>query len=195
MTGVQTCALPIWLDACTGTGDMARALTRYAGKAKVFGVDFSAAMLKEAVDKSNGENVVFALGDVSILPFKDGSFDVVIISFAARNINYTQSHLLSSIGEFYRILKPGGVFINLETSQPSFKIIRVLFHFYVRLFVRRVGYFISGSDAAYRYLSHTIPRFYNPDEFAKIIRDTGFSSPTYKRGMFGTAAIHKAIKR
>ena len=189
------CGGTMWLDVCTGTGDMARTLTRYAAIAKVFGVDFSAPMLKEAVKKSSGENVVFSLGDVSSLPFKDGSFDVVIISFAARNINYTKSHLLSSIGEFYRILKPSGVFINLETSQPSFKIIRVLFHFYVKLVVRRVGCFISGSDAAYSYLSHTIPHFYNPDEFAKIIQDTGFSSTTYKRGMLGTAAIHKAIKK
>jgi demethylmenaquinone methyltransferase/2-methoxy-6-polyprenyl-1,4-benzoquinol methylase len=84
--------------------------------------------------------------------------------------------------------------VSVETSQPKSKIIRKLFHIYIRLAVKPIGQIISGSKSAYTYLSQTIPRFYPADEFAGIIKEAGFSEVTFKRLLFGASAIHKAIK-
>lgn len=183
-----------WLDVCTGTGDMALNLRKLNRKASIIGIDFSYPMLKKAIKKSDKKNVAFILGDVSSMPFQDSSFGAVVISFATRNINYSSEHLQSSIHEFHRILKPGGVFVNLETSQPSLRIIKILFHTYVKLIFKRIGYYISGSKAGYAYLSHTIPRFYNPVELSGLIQKAGFENLTFQSKMCGTAAIHKAVK-
>ena len=84
--------------------------------------------------------------------------------------------------------------MNLETSQPPSILIRGLFLSYVRLFVGSIGYIISGSKVGYRYLSHTISRFYGAGELASIIRGAGFAEISYRRMTFGIAAIHRAVK-
>ena len=184
-----------WLDACSGTGEMAANLVRLSGnKAKVFAADFSAPMLAMAARKPEGEKINFVISDVARLPFPDGSFDLITISFATRNINTSRDNLIKTISEFRRVLRPGGRYINLETSQPSFWPVRKMMHFYVRLAVKPIGWMISGSRAGYAYLSQTIPRFYHPDEFALIIKEAGFSEVTYRRQFGGGMAIHKAIK-
>ncbi|MCL5019310.1 MAG: class I SAM-dependent methyltransferase, partial [Patescibacteria group bacterium] len=106
----------------------------------------------------------------------------------------TPENFFQCLREFHRILKPGGRFINLETSQPSVWIIKKLFHLYVGLMIKPLGAVISGAPAAYAYLAATIPRFYNAEDLAEIIRKAGFSRVTYNRMFFGIAAIHKAIK-
>jgi demethylmenaquinone methyltransferase/2-methoxy-6-polyprenyl-1,4-benzoquinol methylase len=151
-------------------------------------------MLLRAKSKKGLANVKFTLADVSLLPFPDNTFDLIGISFATRNLNPSQEALLRYLREFHRILKPGGVFINLETSQPSLKFIRRLFHLYVKTMVYPIGKFFSGSESGYQYLSYTIPRFYNSQDFTGLLKKTGFQKVREKQMFLGVAAIHKAFK-
>ena len=144
--------------------------------------------------KQKTKRIVFTLADAMALPFRDKTFDLVTISFATRNINVSRKALYQCLSEFYRILKPGGQFVNLETSQPAPRLIRKLFHLYVRVVVRHVGHMISGSKNAYAYLSNTIQRFHNAGEFADIIRQAGFAKVSIYPMMFGIVAIHQATK-
>ena len=73
----------------------------------------------------------FTLAEAIQLPFPDNTFDLVTISFATRNINVSRDILIQCFREFHRIVKPGGRFVNLETSQPPLRIIRWLIHTYV----------------------------------------------------------------
>ena len=184
-----------WLDVCTGTGEMVANLEKNAkdGTA-VFGADFSIHMISEARKKPEARSINFTICDITNLPFRDDTFDLITISFATRNINKDRDALIKRLGEFQRVIKPGGHFVNLETSQPNSRILRRLFHLYVRLFVRRVGHLISGSKSPYRYLSNTIPCFYEAPEFADIIKSAGFESVAYRRMLFGAAAIHDGVK-
>jgi demethylmenaquinone methyltransferase/2-methoxy-6-polyprenyl-1,4-benzoquinol methylase len=184
-----------WADMCTGTGEMAALLSRLAPEGTtIHAVDFSEPMLEKAKRKPEASRINFVVSDIKALPFPDASFDLVTMSFATRNINLSKDILVQSFAEFCRVLKPGGRFVNLETSQPSFWPVRKGFHLYVRLFVRAVGSRISGSRTAYTYLSQTIPRFYSAEELADIMREAGFEKVTFQRHLFGAAAIHQGTK-
>ena len=184
-----------WIDICTGTGEMAVYLSRLAEeKTTIIAADFSIPMISTATTKQGADQIAFILADAKRLPFPDSAFDLVTTSFATRNLNASRSILTQCFSEFHRILRPGGRFVSLETSQPPSRPIRKLFHLYVRLTVRPLGYIISGSRAGYAYLSHTIPRFYGADELADILREAGFGEVSFQRMMFGAAAVHKAVK-
>ena len=185
----------VWLDVCTGTGETASYLRKLLpAESTVIALDFCPAMLKKARLKPQGKEMKFLLGETANLPFRDSSIDVVTISFATRNINVSRDHLLQSLREFHRVLKPGGLFVNLETSQPENVLVRTLFHRYVGLVVKRIGAAVSGSRKGYSYLSNTIPRFYDRASFSSLIVEAGFSHVRATPLFLGVAAIHRAKK-
>jgi demethylmenaquinone methyltransferase/2-methoxy-6-polyprenyl-1,4-benzoquinol methylase len=184
-----------WLDVCSGTGETAAYLQKHAkGRASVITADFSLPMIRTAAKKHEAKQIAMTIADAKQLPYPDNTFDMVIISFATRNINKNGEGLLEFLREFRRVLRPGGRFINLETSQPQSRLIRWLFHLYIRMTVKPLGSFISGSKAGYAYLSYTVPRFYSADEFVLILRDAGFRRTGFERMTLGLAAIHWAMK-
>lgn len=184
-----------WLDVGSGTGDMARALLdRAPAGTLVAALDFCGPMLALAAARNPGRRIAFALGDVRSLPFPDETFDLVTISFATRNLNLSAPVLAATFGEIRRVLKPGGVFLNLETSQPPLAPVRAVFRAYVAAFVRPVGRLLSRSDAGYAYLSTTIPRFYDAESLARILRQAGFSRVAYRRLGLGAAAVHTSVR-
>lgn len=184
-----------WIDMCSGTGEMAVYLSRMAkDTARVFAADFSIPMLTKIASKPAGRKVTCIVSDVQTASFTDNTFDLITISFATRNINVNKQALLNCYREFYRILKPGGYFITVETSQPESTIIRNLFHLYVKLFVQPVGSLISGYKPGYAMLSKTIRAFYPAEGLADIMRTAGFDEVSYKKLLLGIAAIHKAYK-
>ena len=184
-----------WADMCTGTGEMAVYLSRLAPKVtKIHAIDFSGPMMAEATKKPEAKHINFITSDIKALPFPDESLDLITMSFATRNINLSKDILIQSFSEFYRVLRPRGRFVNLETSRPSFSPLRRCFHLYVKLFVGPIGSRISGSKTGYAYLAKTIPRFYSPEELADIMRRAGFQKVTFKKLLFGVAAIHQGMK-
>ncbi len=184
-----------WADLCTGTGETAVYLRRLApAGTTVHAVDFSRAMIAEAMKKPEGQGIDFIVADVKALPFEDNSLDLVTMSFATRNINLGREALTQTFAEYRRVLKPGGRFVNLETSQPPNKLVRRLFHIFVKGLVEPTGGWLSGARPAYAYLAHTIPRFYPADELADMLRDAGFSHVTYRCFMLGAAAVHESVK-
>jgi demethylmenaquinone methyltransferase / 2-methoxy-6-polyprenyl-1,4-benzoquinol methylase len=184
-----------WIDVCSGTGETAVYLTKNAQNGtRVYAADFSLPMLQVARSKPQGSKIRFSISEIKALPFSEATFDLITISFATRNINTSRDDLLNSFKEFHRVLKPGGRFVNLETSQPNNAVIRKLYHSYIKLLVKPVGWRISGAKAPYAYLSHTIPRFYPAAELAEILKEAGFSKVDVTPLMFGVAAIHKAVK-
>ncbi len=184
----------IWLDICCGTGEMAANLRKLAKKtAIIVAADFSQPMLNLARQKPGADRINFVLTNARQLPFPDNSLDLITISFATRNLNSGREILIETFSEFRRVLKPGGLFINLETSQPPNMFFRKLMHLYISLAVRQLGSTISGSKAGYAYLANTIPRFYDADELSAILKKAGFREVTYKRLFFGAMAVHESV--
>jgi len=183
------------MDMCSGTGEIAQYLKKETGsQAHIVSVDFSFPMLRLAKLKPCANRILFVLGDGLSLPFPDRVFDSIVISFATRNLNVRREILIEHLKEFHRVLKPEGRFINLETSQPSNALVRNLFHLYIKWAIVPVGSFFSGSRPGYRYLAHTIPRFYPAREYQRILHESGFASVCYRTYLFGVAALHSAVK-
>ncbi|MBC8274549.1 MAG: methyltransferase domain-containing protein [Chloroflexi bacterium] len=99
------------LDLGCGTGSIASQL-RTAIKADTIGVDASFAMLKVAKDKSL--EVICTDIDNQQLPFRDGSFDTVIVAYVIHQIK----NLAPLLSECYRVLR-GGVLVLLTSSHKQ----------------------------------------------------------------------------
>lgn len=185
----------LWLDICSGTGEMFKYLPKKSNPTRwIAAVDGSLPMLLLAKKKKSGKNILFSLADAGTLPFADNTFDLILMGFASRNLNFNSNMFLTYLKEFRRILKPGGAFLNLETSQPKINWIKKIFHGYVKSVVKPLGHMISGSKAGYAYLSHTIPRFYDARELSSLLNQAEFRKVDYKSLLLGIAAIHTATK-
>lgn len=183
-----------FLDVCTGTGETARLIVKLStGPAKVVGTDFSSEMLDEARRLSKGD-IEYKLSDTSSLPFPEGSFDAVTMSFAARNLNSGEMPLVDYFKEIYRVLKKGGAFFNLETSHPTNRLVRFFFRMYVGGLVALVGRRFSGNEEGYRYLVSSVLTFMGPDELAEKLKEAGFTRVEYVKYLSGVVAIHRAVK-
>lgn len=186
------------LDLGCGTGDLAIKLARLAaGDLEIVGLDYSPSMLEVARRKASqftGTRITFVHGYAESLPFPDGSFECVGISFAFRNLTYRNPVTRHALTEVVRVLKPGGRFVIVESSQPKSKVIRGLFHWYLRGFVARAGYLLSGNRGAYRYLAESAVNFYFPEEITDLLITSGFREVSYRPLLFGVTGIHIATK-
>ncbi|MFC2051969.1 ubiquinone/menaquinone biosynthesis methyltransferase [Chloroflexota bacterium] len=187
------------LDLCCGTGDLAINMARLVKHdAAITGLDYSQPMLEIAARKAHLPagmgNVSFTHGDVARLPFPDGYFDCIGISFAFRNLTYKNPLASCYLAEILRVLRPGGRFVIVETSQPNQEIIRRLFHLYLRWFVFRVGHLLSGNSGAYHYLAESAARFYTAEELRELLISAGFSQVSFRPLFLGVAGICVAVK-
>ena len=82
----------------------------------------------------------------------------------------------------------------METSQPENRLMRKLYHFYMKNFVATVGGFLSGHRAAYRYLAHSASNYYNQPEVETLLKEAGFAKTEHISLMTGMAAIYIATK-
>ena len=187
------------LDLCCGTGDLAINIARLAEDGvEVIGLDYSQPMLEIAAQKAEPlakkGKISFTHGDAASIPFPDGYFDCVGISFAFRNLTYKNPLAKCHIAEILRVLSPGGRCTIVESSQPRVKPIRKLFHLYLIWFVFRIGYLLSGNRGAYHYLAESAARFYTSDELRELLIAAGFRKVSSRPLFFGVTSIHVAIK-
>jgi len=187
------------LDLCCGTGDLLVNLARLADNSvELTGVDYNRLMLGVAAKKVKSlavkRKILLICGGADDLPFSDGYFDCVGISFAFRNLVYKNPLAQRHLAEVLRVLGNGGRFVIVETSQPTAKLIRQLYHLYLRGFVAIMGYLLSGRRGAYRYLAESTTRFYNADEVKEMLLSVGFQKVSFRPFLFGAVGIHIAIK-
>ncbi|MBE0481656.1 MAG: ubiquinone/menaquinone biosynthesis methyltransferase [Dehalococcoidia bacterium] len=188
------------LDLCCGTGDLAlRAASLGSDGTEFTGLDFSEPMLEVARRKRNARRldgkVDFIHGDAGELPFPDGYFDVVGISFAFRNITYKNPLRERYLSEMARVTAPGGRCVIVETSQPRSRLLRAMAHLYFRTVVPQAGRLLGSNRGAYRYLSESARRYYDAGEVAQMLREAGFRDVSYRHLFGGVAALHTGVRQ
>lgn len=183
------------LDVCCGTGDWTIALAEAVGpEGKVTGLDFSKNMLKIGEDKIKGKNLTQANlihGNAMELPFEDNQFDYVTIGFGLRNVpDYNQV-----LREMYRVVKPGGLAVCLETSQPTMPGFKQAYRLYFRFIMPVFGKLFAKSYKEYSWLQESAKEFPGMKELAKMFSDAGFTNVEYKPYSGGVAAVHIGRKQ
>ncbi len=186
------------LDLCCGTGDL---IIHLAGMApsgtSLTALDYSIPMLDLAKQKASNKgltSIEFIHGDAATMPFPDNHFDSIGISFAFRNLTFHNPDRDRFLLEILRVLKPGGRFVIVETSQPGNRLLRKLFHFYLRWVTAPVGGVLSGHYGAYKYLAHSARLYYSSEELVQLLHDAGFSAVRSDLLMGGLAGIFIAGK-
>ena len=183
------------LDLCTGTADLAIALrTGHPGAAKVVGVDFSAAMLAVGQDKLRrqglADRIRMVRADATRVPLSSGSIDAVTVAFGIRNVDDTAA----ACREMVRVLVPGGRLAILEFAVPTSRPFRLVYMWYFRHILPRLGRLISRHDMAYEYLPASVGAFASPTDFAAVLRRAGFVEVTARPLTFGSVVLYNARK-
>ncbi len=181
------------LDIATGTGDLAINLLD-TGAREVIGLDISRGMLevgrKKVAERHLEDRIQMVLGDSENLQFEDDHFDAVTVAFGVRNFE----NLEQGLAEIYRVLKPGGTLVILETAVPTKSPYRQGYTWYTRFILPAIGKYFSRDKTAYAYLSESAAAFPHGEAFNNILGKTGFIAIENRPQTFGVASIYVATK-
>jgi demethylmenaquinone methyltransferase/2-methoxy-6-polyprenyl-1,4-benzoquinol methylase len=193
------------LDVCTGTGDfileIGQQLSKEGRTAVLKGYDFSREMLDVAREKQKGANafpgasdIEFLQGDVGDMPYGNDSFDVIGITFGIRNLVYENSRASRHLAELFRVIRPGGRLVILESSRPENSVWRLFNNIYLRFILPYLGGLISGNIKAYSYLGKSSRNYYTAGEMGDILTSAGFKVLSSRYFFLGSVMLVEARK-
>jgi demethylmenaquinone methyltransferase/2-methoxy-6-polyprenyl-1,4-benzoquinol methylase len=187
------------MDLCSGTGDLAIELARYAKReTEIIATDFCEPMLEVAGRKAAKlgleKRITFQVADAAELPFDKGYFDAVGIAFGFRNLTFKNPKSEQYLKEIYRVIAPGGRLVIVETSQPESTMLKKLSGIYYSSVVKPVGNVISGQAGAYTYLAYSARNYFKPSDVENMLKHVGFTSVEYRSLLRGIAGVHVALK-
>ncbi|AWG25141.1 bifunctional demethylmenaquinone methyltransferase/2-methoxy-6-polyprenyl-1,4-benzoquinol methylase UbiE [Flavobacterium kingsejongi] len=182
------------LDIATGTGDLAILMSQTQAE-KIIGLDISAGMLevgkKKIADRKLSDKIEMVLGDSEKLPFSDNSFDAITVAFGIRNFET----LDKGLSEILRVLRPGGIFVILETSNPTKFPFKQGYVLYSKTLLPLIGRLFSKDKKAYQYLSDSASVFPFGEALNNILRKIGFIDVVDLPQTLGVATIYSASKK
>ncbi|AWM13232.1 bifunctional demethylmenaquinone methyltransferase/2-methoxy-6-polyprenyl-1,4-benzoquinol methylase UbiE [Flavobacterium sediminis] len=182
------------LDIATGTGDLAILMTKTSAT-EIVGLDISAGMLEVGKQKIKAQNldhkIKMVLGDSENIPYPDNYFDAITVAFGVRNFETLEKGL----AEILRVLKPGGIFVILETSVPTRFPYKQGYAFYSKYILPTIGKLFSKDKVAYQYLSDSANIFPFGEALNNILRKIGFIEVKHLPQTFGVATIYQASKK
>ena len=177
------------LDLAAGTGASSVALARSG--AEVVAGDFSPGMIAEGRRRhGHVPNVTFVEADAMALPFADGEFDAVTISFGLRNVNDPRL----ALREMLRVTAPGGRLVVCEFSHPQNPAFGGLYRFYNNRVLPVVAKTVSSNADAYDYLNESIRDWPDQKTLSGWVRDAGWAQVAHRDLTFGIVALHRAVK-
>ena len=180
------------LDIAGGTGDLAMAFAKKVGKSgQVVHTDINEAMLRTGRDRllDAGVSLPTVVCDAEQLPFSDNHFAVVSVAFGLRNM----THKDAALAEMRRVLKPGGKLLVLEFSKVAPPLQKV-YDWYSFKVLPRLGQWVAGDDASYRYLAESIRMHPDQQTLKTMMHKGGFGHVDYHNLTGGLVALHVGIK-
>ena len=172
------------LDLAAGTGTSSQPFADRG--AKVVPCDFSIGMLR--VGKLARPHLGFTAGDGTRLPFADGTFDAVTISFGLRNIVDADQGLR----ELLRVTRPRGRLVVCEFSHPTWAPFREVYLEYLMKALPSIARAVSSSPDAYVYLAESIRAWPDQDSLAQRLTASGWGEVRWRNLSGGIVALHHA---
>jgi demethylmenaquinone methyltransferase/2-methoxy-6-polyprenyl-1,4-benzoquinol methylase len=186
------------LDLAAGTGTSA--LTFTATGADCVACDFSLGMLQAGrsrlarAGEQDGQlrdgrgRLSFVAGDALRLPFADGSFDAVTISFGLRNVASPGA----ALAEMRRVTRPGGRLVVCEFSTITIAPVDKLYRRYLLNVLPAIARRAARSPEAYEYLAESVADWPAQRELADLIEAAGWSAVRWRDLSLGVVAVHVA---
>ena len=148
--------------------------------------DFSVGMLAAGSER----NVPKVAADGTKLPFADGVFDAVTISFGLRNI---VDHG-AALREMARVTRSGGRLVVCEFSTPTNKLFATAYKEYLMQALPRMASAVSSNPDAYVYLAESIRAWPDQPDLSRHIADAGWSAVRWRNLTGGIVTLHAATK-
>lgn len=174
------------LDIAAGTGTSSEPFAD-AG-VHVVPADFSLGMLR--VGRRRRGDLAFTAADAMRLPFADGAFDAVTMSFGLRNVADTAA----ALREFARVTRPGGRLVVCEFSSPTNALVRRLYLDNLMRWLPPVARRVSSSPESYVYLAESIRDWPAQRDLARRIAAAGWGGVQWRNLSAGIVAVHRAVK-
>ncbi|MEO8892989.1 MAG: bifunctional demethylmenaquinone methyltransferase/2-methoxy-6-polyprenyl-1,4-benzoquinol methylase UbiE [Coleofasciculaceae cyanobacterium] len=180
----------IGLDLCCGSGDLAQLLARRVGSTgEVYGVDFSAALLEVASQRTPPQLPLhWVEADALNLPFQDNYFDCATMGYGLRNV----TDIPRCLAQLYRVLKPGAKAAILDFHRPQQPLMRTFQQWYLETIVVPSAKKL-GLTEEYAYIAPSLDRFPTGSEQVQLATTAGFTATHYPiaMGMMGVLLVTK----
>jgi demethylmenaquinone methyltransferase / 2-methoxy-6-polyprenyl-1,4-benzoquinol methylase len=185
------------LDVATGTGMVAAELLGRAD-CSVVGIDQSPEMLAAArarfANGGSGARVELVEGQAEELPFADGSFDALTVTYLLRYVDDPPA----TVRELARVVRPGGRVASLEFGVPPRRVPREAWRFYTAVGLPVLGRVASREWAEVgRFLGPSIRGFYAKHPLERIVdywREAGLREVKVRRMSLGGGVVMSARK-
>ena len=171
------------LDLAAGTGTSSVPFAERG--AFVVPCDFSLGML--GVGRRREPALPFVGGDALRLPFADGAFDAVSMSFGLRNT----ADPLAALAEMRRVTRPGGRLVVCEFSHPTFAPFRRLYSGYLMGALPGIARRTSSNPDAYVYLAESIRSWPDQPGLAGLMTAAGWRDVAWLNLSGGIVALHR----
>jgi demethylmenaquinone methyltransferase / 2-methoxy-6-polyprenyl-1,4-benzoquinol methylase len=172
------------LDLAAGTGTSSEPFT--SAGATVIPSDLSLGMLQ--VGKRRRPRLSFVAADALHLPYTDGCFDAVTISFGLRNVEDP----LAALREMRRVTRSGGTLVVCEFSTPTWAPFRSVYVNYLVAALPRIARLVSSNPAAYEYLAESIQAWPDQPALAGLVEAAGWVDVEWRNLTGGIVALHRA---
>jgi demethylmenaquinone methyltransferase/2-methoxy-6-polyprenyl-1,4-benzoquinol methylase len=176
------------LDLACGTGDLAR---RSAARgARVTGLDVTPTMIALARRRPSERAIAWLAADMSALPLRDASFEVMTVGYGLRNV----ADLEVALAEIYRVLTEGGCLCSLDFDRPESPVVRHAYLGYLGAVGSVLGFVLHRDPDTYRYIAASVRRYPGARAVAERLRRVGFRDVRHVPVLGGLMAIHVARK-
>ena len=172
------------LDLACGTGDIAFGVADRG--ARTTGLDITHRMLQLASLRSSRVSLI--TGDMTSLPFRSDSFDLVTTGYGLRNV----PDLDAAIAEIARVLKPRGRLLSLDFNRPESVVIRAVYLAYLTAVGATLGWILHRDPDTYRYIPASIRRYPGARGVADKMVARGFTNVRIVPLLFGLMTLHLA---
>jgi demethylmenaquinone methyltransferase/2-methoxy-6-polyprenyl-1,4-benzoquinol methylase len=148
--------------------------------------DFSLGMLRAGAHRP----VPKVAADALHLPFRDGAFDAVTISFGLRNVADPDV----ALAELARVTRPGGRLVVCEFGRPTVAPFRAAYYAGLEHVLPAIARRVSSNPEAYVYLGESIRDWPAQPELAARIAKAGWADVAWRNLALGAVALHRAVR-